>query len=186
MILDYDAFSKSARMEALREHDLVRDESSLDVVVENSTLASYDRGTEIYREGQDTDGFFVLLDGTVELRRGGGLIATLDRPTHFGEYSLIRSQRRYTVTALAFTPGTRVFHIPRKCVEQLADSARVNLFRAFARILSERLDEANARDAKGEGRLKSATRAAWVALATGGLGLLTALAKLIAELGGGD
>ena len=60
-------------------------------------------GEELTREGEEGREFIVLLDGEVEVRRGGQAIATLGPGSYFGEIALIEQQPR-TATVIAKTP----------------------------------------------------------------------------------
>lgn len=57
-------------------------------------------GKELTREGERGREFFVLLDGTAEVRRKGRKVNTLDRGDFLGEIALLtHSPRTATVTA---------------------------------------------------------------------------------------
>jgi CRP-like cAMP-binding protein len=62
-------------------------------------------GEVLTREGEEGREFIVLLDGEVEVTRGGQHIATLGPGSHFGEIALIAHSPR-TATVTATTPVT--------------------------------------------------------------------------------
>ena len=60
-------------------------------------------GKELTREGERGREFFVLLDGTAEVRRKGRKVNTLDRGDFLGEIALLTHSPR-TATVKATTP----------------------------------------------------------------------------------
>jgi CRP-like cAMP-binding protein len=65
---------------------------------------SYPQGVALLREGTRDDGFFILLQGEVDVRRGVRLLQTLKRGQFFGEIGLLASVPR-TATV---TTGTQI------------------------------------------------------------------------------
>lgn len=55
---------------------------------------SYKAGYPIVNEGTMGVGFYLILDGKAEVRKGGRVLATLSRGQFFGEMSLIDEQPR--------------------------------------------------------------------------------------------
>jgi len=58
------------------------------LVSEGKEMA-YKAGESIVREGAMGVGFYLILDGRAEVRKGGRLLATLEKGQFFGEMSLI-------------------------------------------------------------------------------------------------
>lgn len=69
-----------------------------------SSEVSYPQGVALLREGTRDDGFFILLQGEVDVRRGVRLLQTLHRGQFFGEIGLLASVPR-TATV---TTGTQI------------------------------------------------------------------------------
>ena len=55
---------------------------------------SYDAGETIVEEGRSGVGFFLILEGQVEVRQGGKAVAKLENDRFFGEMALIDGQPR--------------------------------------------------------------------------------------------
>jgi CRP-like cAMP-binding protein len=60
-------------------------------------------GSALMREGEEGDCYYAIVEGTVEVRRNGHPVATLDRGEGLGEIALLRSVPR-TATAVAASP----------------------------------------------------------------------------------
>jgi CRP-like cAMP-binding protein len=57
-------------------------------------VMSYKAGDSIVEEGSMGVGFYLILDGRAEVRKGGKVLANLGKGQFFGEMSLIDSQPR--------------------------------------------------------------------------------------------
>jgi CRP/FNR family cyclic AMP-dependent transcriptional regulator len=72
----------------------------LDAILRAAKDVSHPEGHVIAREGDRGVGFFLILDGTAKVTRGGKHLAALGRGDFFGEISLLdRGPRTATVTA---------------------------------------------------------------------------------------
>jgi CRP-like cAMP-binding protein len=64
-----------------------------------ATEVKHPQGVALVREGQFDDGFFIILEGEVDVRRKGRLLRTLGRGEFFGEIGLLaRAPRTAMVT----------------------------------------------------------------------------------------
>jgi len=76
----------------------------LDSLVRAGRERTFKEGEKIVAEGDTGVGFYLILDGKVEVRKGSKPIATLTRGQYFGEMSLIdREGRSADVVAVAPT-----------------------------------------------------------------------------------
>ncbi|NRF72091.1 cyclic nucleotide-binding domain-containing protein [Aquincola sp. S2] len=92
----------------------------------------------IYKEGDRADQvIYMILGGSVELRREGALVRSLAPEEFFGELPLLDPSAKYTVTAVA-TEGTVVATIPWPRLEPIAD-AFPRIWRNLASVLAQRL-----------------------------------------------
>jgi CRP-like cAMP-binding protein len=85
-----------------------------------ATEVSYPQGVALLHMGSRDDGFFILLNGEVDVRKGARLLDTLKRGQFFGEIGLLANIAR-TATV---TTGTNV------------DALRIN-GKDFRRLLKE-------------------------------------------------
>ncbi len=79
----------------------------LKMVAESGKEQSYKSGETIVKEGTMGVGFYMVIDGKVEVRKGSKLLASLSRGEYFGEMSLIDEQPR-SADVVAVQP-TRCF-----------------------------------------------------------------------------
>jgi CRP/FNR family cyclic AMP-dependent transcriptional regulator len=83
------------------------DKKQLKALVEAGRVRSFKSGDKVVSEGDMGIGFYVLLDGRVEVRKGTKTLATLTKGQFFGEMSLIDEERR-SADVFAIEP-TRCF-----------------------------------------------------------------------------
>lgn len=75
--------------------------AEFDEVARAAKLAFLPDGTIVFRQGDEADRFFVLVDGAVEVERSGALLATLGPGSFFGESALlVRGRRSATITTV--------------------------------------------------------------------------------------
>lgn len=101
-------------------------------------------GEIIFREGDDTNrDLYILLDGTVEIRKGSVLLAEVSGQKVFlGEMSTLRKEPR-SATVIAKTP-CRLYRIPEDHVRKFLLS-HPSLAVSLAEVLAERLSQMNRR-----------------------------------------
>ncbi len=79
-------------------------EKQLKTIVNAGKELSYDAGRVIVKEGDMGVGFYLILDGKVEVRRGTKILSKLGAGQFFGEMALVDKQRRSAdVVAMAPT-----------------------------------------------------------------------------------
>jgi CRP-like cAMP-binding protein len=109
-----DALGKTPLFSNLSRGDLVK----LAQVTEDIEV---DAGKTLAREGDIGHEFFVIVDGEVEITKGGAPVRTLSSGDFFGEIALIWESPRRTATATAATP-LRFFVLTRQAFRALIDS----------------------------------------------------------------
>jgi CRP-like cAMP-binding protein len=70
------------------------DRKNLRFIVKLSKERKYETGDAIVRKGEGTVGFYLILDGSVEIRSDGTTLSKLGRGQFFGEMSVIDNQPR--------------------------------------------------------------------------------------------
>ena len=111
-----------------------RDLRRIAALAEERTLEAE---TELIREGEPGREFFVVVDGDIEVRRGGRGVARLGPGSFVGEIALLsRSPRTATVVA---TTTLRVLAIEGSSFVELLDSLP-ELWLKVARALADRVD----------------------------------------------
>ncbi len=99
-------------------------------------------GELVLREGETGASFFVILEGSLEVRRAGKKVTTLEAGTHFGEMALLNARPR-SASVIAAEPA-RLLVMDRSHFNDLVRSELtlgVKLLWSFAQVLSLRLDE---------------------------------------------
>jgi MFS family permease len=100
--LDADVIAPTQEIALLRAMPLFKPlpVSTIDQVASSLIPVRADAGTEIIREGDHGDRFYVIDSGEVEVSAGGEQIGTMGPGDHFGEIALLRDvPRTATVTA---------------------------------------------------------------------------------------
>ncbi|MBV9953013.1 MAG: cyclic nucleotide-binding domain-containing protein [Acidimicrobiia bacterium] len=108
------------------------------IIARHMEVVTVAEGTEVMAEGEAGDAFYTVLEGSVQLARGGRRIGTLGEGESFGELALLDpGPRNATVVATAPTSlgvlGARVFSVLLKELPNMSDK----LLRAMAKRLRE-------------------------------------------------
>ena len=69
-------------------------DKALKAIANEGKVISYEAGRTIVDEGGAGVGFYLVLEGKVEVRKGGKVLATLGKGQFFGEMSVIDGQPR--------------------------------------------------------------------------------------------
>lgn len=79
--------------------------ADLERIAESAKERRFEVGTPIVSAGEPGHGFYLIIDGRVEVKRGDRTIATLGPGNYFGELALIRERPR-AATVVAKDPTT--------------------------------------------------------------------------------
>jgi CRP-like cAMP-binding protein len=78
-------------------------DSALEAVAGLASETEFEDGAIVVHEGAEGDAFYVIVDGTLRITRGGGLLRELGPGDFLGEIALVDGRRR-TATATAVGP----------------------------------------------------------------------------------
>ncbi len=118
--------------------------------IEKSTFEKsvrfYDQGAVIFKENDDGDEMFIIIQGVVEIRKSTGpssskILTTLQKGDMFGEMAIIEKQPR-SASAVAIQP-TRVLVLNDKLYDSMVGT-NPDFARKMNRVLSERIRRADA------------------------------------------
>jgi len=100
---------------------------------------SYDKGVVIEKEGEGAVAFYLITNGSVEVRKAEKLVAKLGRNQFFGEMALIDKQPR-SATVISAEPGTRCLVMPVwdfRAIIKTDPEIAVGIMKELARRLRE-------------------------------------------------
>jgi CRP-like cAMP-binding protein len=131
-------FSQNVKVEALKRAPLFEGLSRKELrkLAGATEDLSVDAGTVLCREGRLGREFFVIVDGEVEVTKGGKRIACRGAGEFFGEIALLTTTKR-TATVTATTP-LRCFILTRGDFRRVLDESP-GVERKVMRALGERL-----------------------------------------------
>jgi len=140
-------FTRDTKVEALKRAPLLaglsrKELTALAMMTEDMEL---DKGRVLCREGQRGEEFFIVMEGEVEVSRGGKKLRTLGSGGFFGEIALVEDLPR-TATVTAST-GIRFFVLTRRSFLRLLDekpAVERKVMRALARRLASTTDQLSA------------------------------------------
>ncbi len=136
--LSEQELSGKDRLEALKELPFFRgfDESEIMDVLVGGVWKHYQEGQVIVEEGGEEDGFFVLVDGRVSVRRAGKEIDVLNPGASFGEISFFcRPEHTASIVAKDFCT---VLEVGMNHIEHASVSCQLRFLKAFLRNMSIR------------------------------------------------
>lgn len=137
------------KVEVLQDVNLFRGLEVKEIVsvVQASTVRRIPAGEIVVSEGESSTGLlYVILDGEMQVGKGGGPLALLSKGNHFGEISILLEAPR-SATVKAVTDAT-LLEIPKSAIDHLLSSsprAGVQFLLAMSREFADRLAETNRR-----------------------------------------
>jgi CRP-like cAMP-binding protein len=145
-------------LQTLRHIALFMDLADTELVRLFSKFNAVERrpGEVVIREGDNTDSMFVIVEGDVQIERGGKVVASLSRGAHFGEMGLLNQRpRSATVTVTSPTQVLVLDRAPFNEVLREDTGLAAKLLYKLAQILSLRLDESFHADATEQAERKT-------------------------------
>ncbi len=138
-----DDLHSQERFNAVRQLDFFSDFADAEIweILRATLWQDYQPGEEIITEGEVDDAFYVIVSGSVLVRKGSKSIAILRRGDCFGEMGYITKTKR-TATILV-TSLVSIMKINATLVEQLSKDTQLRFHRVFLRTLVDRLSRAS-------------------------------------------
>lgn len=118
------------------------DMSELCKVLSIVRAVEVEKGEVVMREGEASDALYAILDGRMQIERGGAAVKSLLPGEHFGEMALFNSRPR-SATVSALTRGKLLVMERSRFNELIKKEPQlgVKLLWCFAQVLSLRLDD---------------------------------------------
>ena len=137
--------SDTRKFHALRNLSIFRDFREVEIweVLRISAWQNFPADTVLIEEGDRGESFYVLVEGTVEVTRGGHLLSTLRTGDCFGEMLYFSGEAALRTTTIRSQTSVLVIEIRADSLMAASDACQVQFNRAFMRILIERLGAAN-------------------------------------------
>ena len=141
-----DGQNLSNRLSLLRRMPLFQHLSYVELmeILNMADVRSYKKGAIIFREGDRGEEFFIILDGTVHIEKGGVLLATIATGGHFGEMAIMDKGARSATTVAG--RDSRMIVVGRRPLFALLRKEKdiaVKLLWSFVHILNYRLRATN-------------------------------------------
>jgi serine/threonine protein kinase len=142
--------NQTEKFTALREMTLFKDftDTELWEILRVGSWQKQPVQTVLMREDEMGDDFYIMVEGSVNVTKGGKLLNIISRDDCFGEMSYISGKvvpRSATVTA---STEVTVLKIAPKLLGQLSDHCQLHFNQAFLRVMADRLRMADTRFAK--------------------------------------
>jgi len=142
-----EELSEARKFQAMSELTFFRDFREVEIweTLRASVWKQFPDGSLINREGERGDAFYVLVEGCVEVSRGGNALATLIAGACFGEMLYFEEHQTLRTTTVRASGTAIALEISAATLAAASDACQVQFNRAFLRILLGRLEGANRR-----------------------------------------
>jgi serine/threonine protein kinase len=146
----YIETNQTEKFTTLREMKLFKDFSDIELweILRIGVWQKQPPQTILMREDEMGDDFYIMVEGSVNVTKGGKLLNLISRDDCFGEMSYISGKvvpRSATVTA---STEVTVLRIAPQLLGQLSDHCQLHFNQAFLRVMADRLRMADTRFAK--------------------------------------
>ena len=131
--------SEQEKFNAVKQLDFFQGfpEGELWEIVRGGTWQDYHEGEEIIVEGELDDSFYIIVNGSVTVRKGAKDLRTLDKGDCFGEMGYLAKTKR-TATIIA-REDTSLLKINSTVISQVSLNCQVRFLKVFLRTLIYRL-----------------------------------------------
>jgi serine/threonine protein kinase len=118
-------------------------DAQIEEILNAGQLLSYATGSEIVREGEIENTFYLIARGSAEVRKGKALIDTLHKGDCFGEIGFLTQARR-TATVVAKEP-VLTLRVSAGLLDRISLECQLRFYKVFTQTLIYRLSLTNAR-----------------------------------------
>ena len=140
-----EILSDTLKFHALKALSVLRDFREVEIweVLRISTWQNLPAGTVLIQEGERSESFYMLVDGSVDVDRGGHHLATLGPGECFGEMLYFTGNAGVRTTSVRAKTAIQACEIRADVLLAASEGCQLQFNRAFIRILTQRLSEAN-------------------------------------------
>jgi len=140
-----EVLSETRKFHALRTLSIFRDFREVEIweVLRISSWQHIPENTIIIQEGDRSESFYVLVEGSVEVSRAGHHLATLVRGECFGEMLYFMGDAGVRSTTVTSKTSVLFIEVRADALMAASDACQLQFNRAFIRILIDRLAAAN-------------------------------------------
>lgn len=142
--------TKQEKFKRLKSNRFFKDffDSEIMEVIDAGEWCEYNSGQVIVSEGDLDDSFFILVNGTVEVKKGGVTLSLLKESDCFGEMAYFTKSKR-TATIVAAT-NVILFKINSSRIEKASTNCQLRFTRVFLYTLIERLSKTSEKAASAK------------------------------------
>lgn len=135
----YDSLDNREHFDQLRRLSFFHQFSQSEIweVLRAGDWSEYSDDDEIVREGEIEDRFFIIVDGSVEVRVDGNVVGKLQTGDCFGETSYVSGAKN--TASISATSDVTVLRVGATLMEQMSSSCQLRFNKEFLRALIKRL-----------------------------------------------
>jgi CRP-like cAMP-binding protein len=140
-----EGLSDTRKFHTLKNLSFFRDFREVEIweVLRSSSWQRLPADTVLIEEGERGDSFYILVDGQVDVTRGGRHLNTLVPGDCFGEMLYFSGETSLRGTTIRSRSAVLILEVKAEALRSATDACQVQFNKAFMRILIDRLTAAN-------------------------------------------
>jgi len=140
-----EGLSDTRKFHTLKNLSFFRDFREVEIweVLRSSSWQRLPADTVLIEEGERGDSFYILVDGQVDVTRGGRHLNTLGPGDCFGEMLYFSGETSLRGTTIRSHSAVLILEVKAEALRAATDACQVQFNKAFMRILIDRLTAAN-------------------------------------------
>lgn len=119
-------------------------------LINATTNRTYSQGEYVFKEGDDADDYYVLIQGEAAIERDGQYLSSLSAGESFGEMGLGIRKRRERTASIKAQSDLNVLVVQMEKMSELSGDTRAALYRMFVDALMARITRMNDELLSGE------------------------------------